>query len=603
MGRMTSSPSPSDLPTAASLIPPHLRALDTLAVTASGAEIARPMPLALTASASRLTSKTIGGLAAGKGPATDWQADAWDMYDLIGEQRFLANTLAGRGAQARLFVGTLNRTEPLADPEPTLDPKLSAMLDDFGKSAPGRAQIMLRALIGYFVGGETYLVGIPDYLIVAAETGEEPVRPVGATAGDIDMSSLVWRALSANEIVFKRGGSVDLRLAESNGRKVEADINELYVMRSWRPHPNKAWEPDSPTRSSLPVLRELTALTMAVGSMTDSRLAGAGVLLVPDSARKAMLRAQDLPEDSADDPLTDALIEAMSTAIADRSSAAAYVPLIVTVPDDTVDKFKHLTFESPFDSAMPPLREEAIRRLALGQDAPPELLLGTGGMNHWGAWLVREDVVTTHIEPPLALFCDTITTHYLRPLMLASGYSQEEVDDTVVWYDVSHMIVRPNRGAEAEGIYKLGELSGEALRAANGFDENDAPPADTSDPAISLAFDMVGKAPSLAQNPGLVVLVDQIRQIMNGAPPAPVEPGDAQPQEPVEAAPADETPTTDDGTSVPTTDSAPADPAPITASAAEVRSKRSGAAGGLGKAFLDQAIAKSEAHETEEASA
>lgn len=601
MGRMTSTPSPSDLPSAASLVPPHLRALDSLSITASGAEVSKPKPLSLTASASRLTAKTVGGLAAGRGVTTDWQSDAWDMYDLIGEQRFLANTLAGRAAQARLFVGTLRRDEPLADPEPTADSKLAAMLDDFGKSAPGRAQIILRALIGYFVGGETYLVGIPDYLITAAETGEEPERPVGAASGDIDMTSLIWRALSANEIRFKRGGAVELRLAESNGNKVEAKIAELYVMRSWRPHPNKAWEPDSPTRSSLPVLRELTALTMAVGSMTDSRLAGAGLLLVPDSARKAMLRAQDLPEDSSDDPLTDALIDAMSTAIADRASAAAYVPLVVTVPDDAVEKFKHLTFESPFDAAMAPMREEAIRRLALGQDAPPELLLGTGGMNHWGAWLVREDVVTTHIEPPLALFCDTITTHYLRPLMLASGYSQEEVDDTVVWYDVSHMIVRPNRGAEAEGIYKLGELSGEALRAANGFDENDAPPADTSDAAISLAFDMVGKAPSLAQNPGLVMLVDQIRQIMNGAPPAPPEPGDAQPDEPV-TAPADETPATDDGTAVPATDAAPADPPAITASAADVRSKRSGAAGGLGKAFLDQAIAKGE-HDDEETQA
>lgn len=589
---MTSTPAPSDLPSAASLIPPHLREQTELALTASGAEVSKPRPLSLTASAAKLTAATIGALSGTKaGVGTDWHTDAWDMYDLIGEQRFLANTLAGRAAQARLFVGTLSRTEPMADPEPTADPQLAAMFDDFGKSAPGRSQILLRALIGYFVAGETYLVGIPEYVIDAASEGVpiEQMRPAGTNPADaVDMSSLVWRALSKNEITFKRGGGVELRLAESNGAKVEVLFDELYVMRSWRPHPNKAWEPDSPTRSSLPVLRELTAMTMVVGSMTDSRLAGAGMLLVPDTARKAMLRAQDLPEDSDDDPITEALIEAMSTAISDRASAAAYVPLVVTVPDDTVEKFKHLTFENPFDAAVPQLREEAIRRLALGQDAPPELLLGTGGMNHWGAWLVREDVVTTHIEPPLALFCDTLTTWYLRPMMLAAGYSKEEVEDTVVWYDVSHMIVRPNRGAEAEGIYKLGELSGEALRAANGFDENDAPPADTSDAAIALAFDMVGKAPSLAQNPGLPVLVDQIRQIMQGAPPAPPEPGDAQPQEEV-TPPADDT-TGDTEGDIPATDSAPADPPAITASAVKGLSR----GGGLSAVYREELIATDE---------
>src|SRR3546814_17159695 len=59
------------------------------------------------------------------------------------------------------------------------------------------------------------------------------------------------------------------------------------------------------------------------------------------------------------------------------------------------------TFHTPFDEETRELREEAIRRLALGQDAPPELLLGVGNMNHWGAWLVQADTNNTHVEPPL----------------------------------------------------------------------------------------------------------------------------------------------------------------------------------------------------------
>src|SRR5690606_36056378 len=124
-------------------------------------------------------------------------------------------------------------------------------------------------------------------------------------------------------------------------------------------------------RSSLPVLRELVSLTMMVGAQTDSRLAGAGVFIVPDEARRAMLRAMGKSEDSDENPLADALIEAMSTAISDRSSAASFTPLVLTVPGDQADAFRHISFSTPLDKETQKLRDEAIRRLALGQDAPP----------------------------------------------------------------------------------------------------------------------------------------------------------------------------------------------------------------------------------------
>src|SRR3546814_7696452 len=103
-------------------------------------------------------------------------------------------------------------------------------------------------------------------------------------------------------------------------------------------------------------------------------------------------------------------------------SAAAVVPLTVPIPDNgtgraAADYVHFQTFSTPFDEETRELREEAIRRLALGQDAPPEVLLGLGSMNHWGAWLVKEDTITTHVEPPLARFCDALTTQFLRPVL------------------------------------------------------------------------------------------------------------------------------------------------------------------------------------------
>lgn len=560
-----------------SLIPPHLRAQDALPL--SGGLQSRPSPLGLVASASRLTSKNVKGAVNRAGKASEWQADAWDMYDLIGEQRFLANTLSGRASQARLYVGRLPADDPLAEPEALDDPVLQGMLDSIGKAATGRAQLVLRMVLNYFIAGEGYLVGFPPHILARAR-GEVLPTPINGNA-DVLMTDLEWRVLSIAELRYKTEKTIDVMLAETGGSKIEVPIDELYVIRSWRPHPQKAWQADSPTRSSLPVLRELVGLTMTIGAQVDSRLAGAGVFIVPDSARKAMLRSMGEPEDSDEDPLADALIEAMSAAIGDRSSAASFTPLVLTVPDEAADKFHHITFSSPFDKQLQPLREEAIRRVALGEDAPPELLLGTGGMNHWGAWLVREDVVTTHLEPPLALFCDSLTVQYLRPLMAALGYSQEDIDDTVIWYDVSHMIVRPNRGTDAQALYASGELSGEALRRENGFDENDAPPIiGVPDPAVDLALQLISQAPSLMQAPGLPAIVEQIRAVQAGETTAAAEAvADGGTGEEEDAAPADAAPDADSADADTSSNEGPPategdDAAPPTITASAVAGKR-----------------------------
>lgn len=514
---------PSGVPGPASLTPGGFTAATALPITGT-APAEKPQPLSLVASAQRLTGRKLKNRT--KRSATDegWQADAWDMYDLIGEERFLANVLAGRGSQARMYVGRLSHTDPLAAPEPFEDERAQAVLDAIGVTSVGRSQIVLRALIGYFIAGETYLAGIPKRLLPDYEDNQpgEAFGPAAARAYqtsaplETTLSDLQWRTMSTDEVEIKQD-TVKLKLAELDGNAIEVSPDDVYLIHSWRPHPRRAWEPDSPTRSSLPVLRELVGLTMAISGQTDSRLAGAGVFIVPESAAKVLKRAMGLPEDGPDDPFTDALIEAMMTPISDRSSAAAYVPLVIVAPDDSADKFQHITFDKEFDAEMRPLREEAIGRLALGQDAPPELLLGVGGMNHWGAWLVREDVITTHIEPPLALLCDAITTQYLRPALLAAGIGQDTVDELVVWYDVSHMIARPNRSADAQAIYDKGELSGEALRRENGFDEGDAPAQiGQTDPAVDLALQLIAQAPSLMQNPGLPSVVEQIRAVQAG---------------------------------------------------------------------------------------
>ena len=118
------------------------------------------------------------------------------------------------------------------------------------------------------------------------------------------------------------------------------------------------------------MLRELVGLTMHISAQVDSRLAGAGLLVVPASAQRSLAIAADEDPDAAAadsaDQFTEALMDAMLTPIGDRANASALVPLVVTVPDESTGLFNYMSFASPLDSEARSLRDEAIRLLRAG---------------------------------------------------------------------------------------------------------------------------------------------------------------------------------------------------------------------------------------------
>jgi hypothetical protein len=506
-------PSPADLPDIGAITPP----------VATPLHPERPYPGAsLLAAATRLTSATLQSSRTHKAAAAEaWQEDAWEMYDLVGELRFLATVLAAQGAKARFYVGTLAE-DPTDPPVPVEDSDLADALEAIGDGPSGLSQLVRRLLINLYVPGDGWLVGIPKPLMPNPRGDNVAPRPEPRPDGTVILDDLVWRMLSVSEVKFEAEDMV-LSLGPNDNEKVKAPADALYAIRVWNPHPRRMWEADSPTRSSLPVLRELVGLTMHISAQIDSRLAGAGVIIAPDSAARAAKRALNLPEDGADDPFTDALIKAMITPISDRANASAYVPLVWTVPDESAELFRYLDQgDRMLDAQAKDMRDESIRRFALGADAPPELLLGVGSMNHWGAWIVQEDVVHSHLEPPLALIADAITTQYLRPVMEQMGRTEEERENTVIWFDVEHIISRPNKGEDAKSAHEVGAISDKALRDAYGFNEDDAPEASLLPEADKIALEMVRANPALMADPGLSVVVEQLRALLDGTPVAPV---------------------------------------------------------------------------------
>lgn len=409
----------------------------------------RPAPTAIVASAANVTNASREGRRVPK--TTEWQREAWYFYDTIGELRFGANWLGNALSRTTLRVEV--------DGVPQEDGPAVDALDVLFGGPTGQGQMLSAFGVHLTVAGEAYLVG--------------KVKPGEGEEGDEDDE---WAVMSTEEIKQSGNSKSKWTIDRGDGKKETLDGNEGLVIRLWRSHPRKYVEADSPTRAVIPILREIEQLTKHVAATIDSRLAGAGILLLPSE----MSFTSPTPDDESgdhldDDPFMRGLTEAMTIPIQDRGSASAVVPLVIKAPGAVLANATHLKFSTPFDEATQELRTEAIRRLALGMDLPPEIMLGTAGINHWGAWQVDEAAIKMHVEPLLELIVDALTKWYLVPALEGMG---EDPSGVSIGFDTSDLRLRPNRATQAIELYDRLELSGETLRRETGFEESDAPDAE-----------------------------------------------------------------------------------------------------------------------------
>ena len=385
-------------------------------------------------------------------PQQDWQTECYRQYTICGEARFAAKFFGNAVSRAVLGVD-----KPGAGDKPqeqTSGPAHDALAALFGGQQNQAA--MLNAIgMHLTVAGECYLVG----------------RSVDE--GDI------WEVVSCIEMMVT-GNTWTINYG--NGIPQVILTEEDVVLRIWLPSPVRQMEADSPFRALLPILTEIEWLTRHVFAQITSRLAGAGILMMPQSMTFPPPPAQDGQEivsTNDADTFMATLADAMMKPIEDPGSPSSIIPIVVTAPDESIDRAKLLTFWSELDENSMALRTEAIRRFALGMDLPPEQVLGmssnpgTGGGNsngvsHWGAWQIEEATIKLHIEPMLDVICNALTVGYLRP---------QVTDGSFVVYDTSALRLRPDRSKEAFELYDRGLISAEALRRENGFDEDDRPDA------------------------------------------------------------------------------------------------------------------------------
>lgn len=468
-----------------------------------------------------------------------WQEEGWACWRQIGELHYAAEVHSNAASRLKL---ELVRTDPTNGGDVKLDDvpidelsfpdlvAMSAMRDLAGDSPSGLSELMRTADLNWFIAGDCMLVGmIPrdnnDSDTLDADDSVYPAMRTNTYEGSL--TNLTWRIYGTTEI-RQKGSTIIV-----GGQEYAED--EIVTIRLWNPDPQNCLASDSGVRSLLPVLRVLIGLAMHVGATIDSRLAGAGAFILPASATALGVNAPE--EDDSVNPVIESIMETMLTPIKNRDSASAVVPVFLTVPDDVAFQPQHITFSTPFDGMVHDLTDLFIRRTALGLNMPPEILLGQGDSNHWGAWAIQEDNVRTHLIPPMQRLADGIVREYLRVVMVEAGVDPSDAAAYSLVVDPHALIDRPNRHAEALALYSIGALNQGSLLDASGFRAEDSPTYG-ADPAVQLAFQLLLAQPVLIKDVGFDNLVQQFRlALMVGPGPVAPEPAAQNEEDAQEADP------------------------------------------------------------------
>jgi hypothetical protein len=262
--------------------------------------------------------------------------------------------------------------------------------------------------------------------------------------------------------------------------------NDAFIGRIWKAHPRYSQESDSSLRGLLDLCAELLLLNRTFRATARSRL-NAGALYLPDGLSVAAAPDPDYPydedgnyneqynpEESADD-FEDQLIDAMTTPIKDEDSASAVVPLIIRGPAELGDKIKQFKFERSFDASLVQRADRVLERIMQGLDVPKDVVTGLANVKYSNALQIDEALYKAHIEPMMLLIADALTVVYMRPYLVANGYSEADVKRIHVWYDPSLIATRNDRASDADMGFEKMAVSFDTWRRSHGFSDQDAP--------------------------------------------------------------------------------------------------------------------------------
>jgi hypothetical protein len=492
-------------------------------------KLADPVPRrAMTAATAVVTLDGASSWKTWKFGNTDWQIEAWRLYDIIPELHKLSGRIGDSLAQARMYVAELDeRGEEIGE---TTDARVSALAGIPLGTGDQRDDALRLAGIDLAIGGECWIVG--------ENAASQPEAAAGA-----------WFVVTGSAIK-KVGDQIKVKRPQiMGGRDLVLTDGVDVLIRCWRPHPNDTDQADSFSRSAIVPLREIELLTKREFAELDSRLTGAGVMFLPEGV--------DFPREEGDPEgiagFMAYLQRAAGTSMRDQSSASAMVPIMATVPDSVLpelDKIRVINFWSELSAEVAPMKASAIQRLASSAEIPGEVLTGIGDANHWTAWLISDEGIRW-IKGYLGLVAAALTRGFLRLALASLGIANPE--RYAFGFDTSTLAAKPNRLDDALNLHDRFLLSDAETVKAGAFDPAQMP--STAERAAQILLKLVQVTPDLILDPKIQAALGLPHVEVVGPPTAAPAIGGS----PNDAPPADE-PDGDEG--APNGGDAPAQPSP-----------------------------------------
>lgn len=378
---------------------------------------------------------------------------AWGWYKTIPELHYLVTLMGNALSMVKFYVAETDASDPNNPKD--VGPRHPArdLMRTFAGGDQGQSDLVNRLAVHLTVTGDSVIIG---------------PSPSAALQYPFDQ----WRVYSTTE-VSSRNGKIFVRGPNQRDEQIP---HGAMAIRVWRQAPQEYWKADSPVRACFGVLREIDLLNQHVHASAISRLKGSGILAIPEEMTLPVPEVE--VEGIEADPFVAVLTEVMSLAIRNRDSAAALVPIILRGPAEFISAIQHIDFSTGFDDLVPELRNNALRRLALGMDAPPEILLGSAESSSWSMWQISEAQLRLHIKPLAFLIAGSLTEGWLKPALEQvpmADQTRESLSRLVIWPDFSALNIRPDVGTDAAALHSEQLISDEAYRHILGLGENEKP--------------------------------------------------------------------------------------------------------------------------------
>ena len=376
-----------------------------------------------------------------------WQRQAWDFYDTNPQLHNAVDYIGAASSMIRIFVAEVDENG-VRQGEVDNDDEIGALAETLFGGPANKAE-MLRAI------GESLTVAGECFIIGKAMRG--------------GMSDQWWVAAPGE--VRKNGDVVYVNM----GRAQREEINpgRDIVIRTWTPHPRRAYLADSPVRALLGLLFEMEQMQMFIRAQMNSRIANATILPVPSTLAVPKGDNQAV----ATDDIYQQLFEVITSNLEGKGTAAQVAPILWQMPLPELQAMsgvQPIRFDSPLSDQAIELRREQQQKLAIGMNVPVEIQLGGQEMNHWSIWWAGEEFIVKTVMPLFNRIVDALTVAYLIPALKALGKDPKKY---TYWYDTAPLANSANKLADALNLYNANPpiVSADTVRREGGYNDSDAP--------------------------------------------------------------------------------------------------------------------------------